>query len=50
MYLFINNFWNKVKENRKEKNLFIIYDQRKSRLFKNFLPNLDKELDVFSYL
>ena len=38
------------KENRKEKNLFIIYDQRKSRLFKNFLPNLDKELDVFSYL
>lgn len=42
----INNF----KETRKEKKLFIIYDQKKSRLFQNFLPNLETELDVFSYL
>ena len=42
----ISNF----KENKLRKKIFIIYDQRKIRLFNNTFIHLEKELDVFSYL
>lgn len=42
----ISNF----KENKLKKKIFIIYDQRKSRLFNNTFIHLEKELDVFAYL
>ena len=37
-------------EKKLKKKIFIIYDQRKSRLFNNTFIHLEQELDVFSYL
>lgn len=42
----ISNF----KERKSEKKIFIVYDERKNRLFRNAFIPLEKELDVFSYL
>ena len=39
-----------LKEKSKEKNLFLIYNQNKSRIFEGKFPMFEKEIDVYSIL
>ena len=39
-----------LKEKSKEKNLFLIYNQNKSRIFEGKFPMIEKEIDVYSIL
>ena len=39
-----------LKEKSKEKNLFLIYNQNKSRIFEGKFPMIEKQIDVYSIL